>query len=211
MPSRLAALLRTVWWPPLAPIARSVSAQFSVRAILLAVILLYPAVAPADETAIICQDAAAVPHGHYMLLACERQHDKGTPHEFRLKDLRTGEVIWSYPFGRSAEALWSPDGTALAITDYAGSNIAQLFLILPERPQQTMNLQDETTRSLGILPSVAHNDHVYFEAVAWKDSQTLVFRIWGQGDHDPQGFDESFEYRLGGEVVRTSSGPAVGR
>jgi len=132
-------------------------------------------------------------------------------HEFLLKSLRTGEVIWSYPFGRSAEALWSPDGIALAITDYAGSNIAELFLVFPERPKQTVNLQDETARSLGLLPSVVQNDHVYFEAIRWQDPETLLFRVWGQGDHDPQGFDESFEYRIGGGVVRARSGPAGAR
>jgi len=165
----------------------------------------------ADQTEAECENAAGSPQGRYMVLSCERPDRSATPREFRLKDLRTGEVTWIYPFGRSAEALWSPDGAALAITNYAGSNIADLFLVFPERPQQVVNLQGETARSLGLLPSVAQNDHVYFEAVAWKDPETLLFRIWGQGDHDPQGFDESFEYRLGGEVVRTGSAPAGGR
>ena len=169
----------------------------------------FPAVA--DETAIACEDAAAAPHSHYIVLACKRQHDKETPHEFRLKDLRTGEVIWSYPFRRWAEALWSPDGRSLAITDHAGSNSTQLFLVIPGPPQRTVDIQAETARSLDLLPSVTNNHHVYFEAVGWKDPQTLAFRIWGYGDHDPQGFDESFEYRLGGEVVRTRSGPPGGR
>lgn len=169
----------------------------------------FPAVA--DETAITCEDAAAAPRGHYIVLACKRQHDKETPHEFRLKDLRTGEVIWSYQFRRWAEALWSPDGRSLAITDHAGSNSTQLFLVIPGPPQRTVDIQAETARSLDLLPSVTNNLHVYFEAVGWKDPQTLAFRIWGYGDHDPQGFDESFEYRLGGEVVRTGSGPAGGR
>jgi hypothetical protein len=167
--------------------------------------------AVADETAIACEDAAAAPHGHYMVLACERQHDKETPHEFRLEDLRTGEVIWSYQFRLWAEALWSPDGSSLAITDHAGSNSTQLFLVIPGPPKRTVDIQAETARSLDLLPSVTHNLHVYFEAVGWKDPETLAFRIWGYGDHDPQGFDESFEYRLGGEVVRTRSGPAGGR
>jgi len=164
----------------------------------------------ADQTEVECEDAAASPEGHYLVLSCERPRHSEAPREFRLKDLQTGQVTWVYPIGRAAEALWSPDGAALAITDYAGSNIADLFLVFPERPQQTVNLQGETARSLGLLPSVAQNDHVYFEAVAWKDPETLLFRIWGQGDHDPQGFDESFEYRLGGKVARTGSGPARG-
>jgi hypothetical protein len=179
----------------------------AMRAIAFAITLLFAGVTVTDETAITCEDASGDPQGHYMLLSCERHYDREVPHEFRLKDLRTGEVIWSYPFGRSAEALWSPDGTALAITDYAGSNIAELFLVFPVRSQQTVNIQNETARSLGLLPSVVHNDHVYFEAVRWKDPKTLVFRIWGQGDHDPQGFDDLFEYRLGGGVVRAGSSP----
>jgi hypothetical protein len=177
----------------------------------LAIPFLFLAVALADEAEIPCENAAAAPHGHYMVLTCERPHDHETPHEFRLKDLGTGEVVWRYPFARAAEVLWSPDGSALAVTDYARSNLAELFLVFPARPQQTVNLEVETAHSLGLLPSVAHNDHVYFEAVAWKDPETLRFRIWGQGEHDPQGFDESFEYRLGGEVVRTRSGEEKGR
>ncbi len=168
-----------------------------------------PAVSVADEAAIACENAAASPDGDYMVLVCERQHDRDAPHEFRLKDLRAGAVIWSYPFGRWAEALWSPNGSGLAITDHAGSDFTQLLLIIPRSPQQIVNMKAETTRSLGLLPSVTDNHHVYVEAVGWKDPQTLAFRIWGYGDHDPQGFDESFEYRLGGRVVRT--GPAQGR
>ena len=157
----------------------------SMRAIAFAITLLFTGISVADETGITCEDASGDPQGHFMLLGCERHHDREVRHEFRLKDRRTGAVVWSYSFARSAEALWSPDGTALAVTDYAGSNIAELFLIFPERPQRTVNIQNETTRNLGLLPSVVHNDHVYFEAVRWKDAETLMFRIWGQGDHDP--------------------------
>jgi hypothetical protein len=112
-----------------------------------------------------------------MVLVCERQHDKDVRHEFCLNDLRAGAVLSSYPFGRWAEALWSPDGRALAITDHAGSDFTQLLLIIPGPPQQTVNIKDETARSLGLLPSVTDNHHVYFEAVRWKDRETF-FRIW---------------------------------
>jgi len=46
---------------------------------------------------------------------------------------------------------------------------------------------------------------VFLEVVRWLDAKRLRVRLRGWGNRDPEGFDELFDYELGGRFRRASS------
>jgi len=127
----------------------------------------------------------------------------GGQHELRLRVEKSGAARHLMFFGRSAAVLWAPDGNALAVTDRRGSDTWTVLVFFSEKPGET-NLDAELARSLGPLPERTGNHHVYLEAVRWLTAKTLRVRLRGYGDRDPQGFDELFDYELGGRFRRAT-------
>jgi hypothetical protein len=105
--------------------------------------------------------------------------------------------------------VWSPDGNAVAVTDGGGSDFSTVVVFLADHTQEPIDVGAELTRVLGALPERDLNHHVYLEAVRWQNPRTLRFKVRGYGDHDPKGFEELFDYQLGGRVTR--AGHAVSR
>jgi hypothetical protein len=113
---------------------------------------------------------------------------------------------WSYKFMRRLDALWSPDGKALAVTDWTGSNVADVVVLLPEEKCRRVSIPEELFRSLGEQPFLKDSNHSYFEALSWRTPTVLEFRVWGdRGSTVHEDFDERFEYQLGGKVQRSEA------
>jgi hypothetical protein len=106
-------------------------------------------------------------------------------------------------FGRSASVFWAPDGNALAVTDRRGSARSIVLLFLPDKPGVT-DLDAELAKAFSPLPERAENSHVYLEVVRWLGPKTLRVRLRGYGERDPDGFDELFDYELGGRFRRAA-------
>ncbi len=78
-------------------------------------------------------------------------------------------------------------------------------MYFPGRPGESVDLGAELTLAFGPMPEREKNRRVYAEALRWLDPRTLRFRLRGLGDHDPEGFDELFDYVLHERVRRASS------
>lgn len=105
-------------------------------------------------------------------------------------------------FRGTAIVFWSPDGKALAVTDRHG-NTAKVWLFFPDRPGE-IDLDAELQKALGPLPERTGNTRVYLEVVRWLDARRLRLKLHGWGRHDPEGFDELFDYELGGKIRRSN-------
>jgi hypothetical protein len=144
------------------------------------------------------------PSGPFVLRYFTRDDDDYN-HELRLIDTRTDKPCWSLKFMRSADTLWAPSGVALAVTDWIGSNVSELTVVIPEESCPVVSLADEVIRSLGhsVLPE--STNHEYFEASSWRD-KTLLFRVWGDmGAEVREEFKKSFEYQFGGNVTEAQA------
>jgi hypothetical protein len=129
-------------------------------------------------------------------------------HELSLRDTAGGQQRRLLTFGRSAAVLWAPDGNAVAITNWLGSNVSEVTVFFSAGTPHPIDIDDELSRAFGALPERYQNDHVYVEAVRWLSARTLRFRLWGHGDHNPKGFNELFDFPLAEKprrAVRASS------
>lgn len=135
------------------------------------------AVSPDGRFAIVNVDSDTEPH--HMLFLENRQH-------------KTRRKLMEY--GRSIEVLWNPSGTSFAVTDYAGSNLAECLVFSVNDSEAPRNVADALQTSITNLKeqvSLRESSHVYWTAVRWKSSDSLLVRVWGHTDSTPA---KSFQY-----------------
>jgi len=146
------------------------------------------------------------PDGSFVIRYLDQAPGTQESHEVRLIDRRTGRSCWALTFERSVDVLWSPTGRALAVTDWAGSNLADLVVILPADACRRVSLPEELASSLGEAALPKEPNHIYFEAKRWRSADVLEFRVWGDvGVNSRQEFDQTFEYTLDGKVRRAKT------
>ena len=138
------------------------------------------------------------PTGRYKLVFEEA--GQGTPHELVLVTLATGQATRLISFNRRADVLWGPDGNALAITSWDGSDFSELFVVQMDDPSHLVNVAQQLQESFGPMPELVDNHHVYFEALSWIDPRVLRFKVSGHGANNPDGFELFFESDLHGPV-----------
>lgn len=104
------------------------------------------------------------------------------PHGLFFVDSATRESKFIIGFERFVEVLWSPEGTFLAITNWFGSNVSELF-VARVTSLNTLEIRDVLEVAEGDLPgeSEIENLNEYFEALSWETSSILKFKIQGRG------------------------------
>jgi hypothetical protein len=135
------------------------------------------AVSPNGQFAVVNVDSDAEPH-HTLFL-----ENRQTKARQKLMD-----------YERHVEVLWNPNSTTLAVTDYAGSNIAECLLFSVSDPRQPENVADvlrKTIKNSKELAILRKGGHTYWRAVRWTSPHTLVVKVWGHTDENPS---QSFEY-----------------
>jgi len=101
-------------------------------------------------------------------------------------------------YGRDVEVLWNPNSTSFAITDYAGSNVAEclIFAVAGGEPINVTDQLQQGIKNARELAVLRGNDHVYYAAVNWIDPRSLRVKVWGHGDVSPNGFTRFYTYYL---------------
>jgi len=168
----------------------------------LAVLLLaaVPALKVPDPVAFPGPAEAKDPTGRYAVVASTAD---AAGHALSLRVEKSGATRSLLTFGRSARIFWAPDGNAVAVTDRRNGETSKAFLFFPDRPG-AVDLDAELAKALGPLPERDRNGHVYLEVVRWLSAKTLRLRLHGYGTNDPEGFDELFDYELGGRFRRSA-------
>ena len=143
-------------------------------------------------------EEAAAPTGPFVLRYIKPASSE-SEHEVRIVDRSKGSSCWSYRFLRQVDALWSSDGGAVALTDWTGSNLADLIVVFPTQKCRAVSIPDALVRSLGksVLPK--DSNHMYYEATSWRTPTVLEFKVWGDsGSISPLGkFEPLPEVRKG--------------
>jgi hypothetical protein len=170
-----------------------------VRALL--VVLLAVLGAPPEPVAFPKAREAKDPTGRFTVVSTPAGN-AGTGFELRLEGAAAGTPRALRSFVGTAVVFWSPDGKALAVTDRR-ADLAKAWLFYPDRPGE-IDLDAELVKSLGPLPERTGNQHVFLEVVRWLDARKLRLRLRGWGRHDPEGFDELFDYEIGGRFRRAN-------
>jgi hypothetical protein len=108
-----------------------------------------------------------------------------TPHQLVLEG-RAGKASTLLQFDRSVVVRWSPDGQALAVTTYEGSDQATTWVFglgqMPDSSHLDMAAVPDSVRHA----SCVAQSHTYLEAVKWIDNKTLQVRLRSrdQAEHD---------------------------
>jgi hypothetical protein len=123
-------------------------------------------------------------------------------HQLLLHNRETDRTDSLLTFDRHAEALWSPDCRAFAVTDWYASNASRVLLFTLASPNREANLQNLISKAYGSLPEISGNGHVYFHAVAWPKNNVVRVKVSGYGDADPKRFEAFFDCEVGGAVKR---------
>ncbi len=89
--------------------------------------------------------------------------------------------------GRWCEVLWRKDELLVAITDWGGSNCADILLLEPKKIGRARALQDIINMAT-MRATVSRQElqgHCYWEALNWQADGQLRFRIFGHTDTNP--------------------------
>ncbi len=172
---------------------------------LLPLLLAAVAAAAPDPVAFPGPAEAKDPTGRYAVSCVSTKEADGSGHhDLNLKVLKSGRSRLLLSFSRGATVLWSPDGNALAVTERPDGDFSTVFVFRPDGTAAPVDLDAVLAKTLGPLPERSGNAHVYLEAVRWLDAKRLRVRLRGYGDRDPEGFDELFDYELGGRFRRAA-------
>jgi hypothetical protein len=141
------------------------------------------------------------PSGRYAIVAVAPDGYGAGVHELLLKTVQTGQTRPLLAFSRAATVYWSPDGSALAVTDRKSADASTVLLYFSDRPGE-IDLDGALQKSMGPLPERTGNDHVFLDVVRWLDGKRLRLRLHGWGTRDREGFSELFDYDLNGRFKR---------
>jgi len=97
-------------------------------------------------------------------------------------------------YGRSVEVLWNPNSTSFAVTDYAGSNVADCLVFSVTDGGEPQNVADALSGNITNpkeQASLRDSSHIYWTAVRWKSPHSLLVKVWGHTDVAPA---RNFQY-----------------
>jgi hypothetical protein len=131
------------------------------------------------------------------------------PHGLFLVNKESGESRLILGFERSADVLWSPDGQFLAVTNWFGSNVCEVFVFEPGTKEKT-DLKDALEKSIGAFPSTrgVENLSECFQALSWESPSRLKFMVGGHGIREGDGvekFEESYVYDTSGAIQQLTN------
>jgi hypothetical protein len=99
-----------------------------------------------------------------------------SPHRLILQG-RAGKPPTLLQFERSVRVYWSPNGEALAVTNYEGSDQASTWIFRVAQAPDSVHLDlASAPDSVRHAPCIARG-HTYLEAVRWVDGRTLTVRL----------------------------------
>ena len=110
----------------------------------------------------------------------EPQKDSSSIHRLFLSRFGSQKESYLYGFDRSCEVLWTDNGERLAITDWLGSSLSDVYLVETD-PIVVTRLEIPDISKI-VLPEDLDASHVYWEAFKWEAPNQLLVRIFGHTD-----------------------------
>jgi len=126
----------------------------------------------------------------------------GTFHSLWLTEVATGRSRKLIDYIGLAAVAWS-DNEYVVITEYVGRKTSRAMVFPVVEPREPVVLDVSSLIQMIAVEArdtLRGNDHVFIEAVRLQQ-ETFVFRVWGYGQHDPDGFHWNCEYLMSQDKV----------
>jgi hypothetical protein len=145
-------------------------------------------------------DRLPSPDGRHSLKWVAPVTDQDSHHLF-LEDAGSKKQVELLTFPRHVEAFWSQSGSRLAVTNSWASDESTVLLweTLTAKPR---DLLEELAERQGRGVACWNAHHLYLEAKGWRDSDTLLLRLWGYGDPSLPALDRRYRYKVGRGFAR---------
>jgi hypothetical protein len=143
-------------------------------------------------------EPAISPNG--MMAVVNRDDDqRDPPHSLYLVDRRangTETETKIYSYGRHVAVLWNADSTAIAITDYVGSDSSSCLVVRVPNGS-VIDISASLENDPEAHQYVARDHHVYCEISRWVSTTAVAIELYGYGDAHPKGFRLTRRYQVG--------------
>ncbi len=115
---------------------------------------------------------------------CEEDKVHEGAFELILHDLKHGTEKVVFSGGRWCEVLWRPDESYFAITDWGGSDCAEILLVKPDGkgPAKRLDGLLKSSKLRALVSVEEQQGHCYWEALKWEADGRLRFRVFGHTD-----------------------------
>jgi hypothetical protein len=100
-----------------------------------------------------------------------------------------GATVELRHFGRACDTLWSPDSSHLAVTDWLGSNLSDVFIYAVTNSVTGKSVAEQFPKEA--IPDAELKGHCYFEAAKWIGPHHLQVRVFG---HSDEAHSHSFQH-----------------
>jgi hypothetical protein len=108
-------------------------------------------------------------------------------HDGTMRELRHVE--------RSCDVLWSADSSHIAVTDWIGSDVSDIFVYTVTNLPSCISLTGLFPQN--VLPQNEANGHCYYEAMRWLDVHRLQIHIFGHTDEEAgHEFDHAYIFDI---------------
>jgi len=141
------------------------------------------------------------PDGRFVVESKDRNGSSaqyvGTFHSLWLTEVATGRSRKLLDYVGLAAVAWSGN-EYLVITEYVGRKTSRALVFPVAGPEGLVVLDVSTLIQMTAVEArdtLRANDHIFIEAVQLQ-KETFVFRVWGYGQHDPNGFHWDCEYSM---------------
>lgn len=148
-----------------------------------------------DLTAPFREIASYETPNHKWRITCRSKRDAGGWPEHSLAVSLAKEFIGKpiYVTGRWCELLWNDRNDLIALTDWEGSNLAEVTIIDLNQPEMKRRLAEIVPSASQCLSKDELDGHIYWEAVNWEGPSTLEVRVFG---HTDEAHGHEFLYRF---------------
>jgi hypothetical protein len=131
-----------------------------------------------------------------LVVACQPA-ESSRRHALVLKTTDGRSIGTIREFERHLKFEWSPDGRAVALTDYLASNQSVCSIVLVTAGIQPIDLTEMITPS-----KKKWRGHWYCEIERWRGPKRALIKAWGYGGEGLESFEQHYEYGLGKGIVK---------
>ncbi|MCU0894493.1 MAG: hypothetical protein MUD06_09245 [Rhodospirillales bacterium] len=121
------------------------------------------------------------PDFRWQVRCVTEKRSEGFLHSILLSRFGVNEEVSIWVCDRSCDVLWSDDSQRLAITDWTGSSLSELYLVETSVPKAR---RLEVTGIAKLIRKEELEGHCYQEALQWESPRRLAIRIFSVRDLD---------------------------
>jgi len=151
------------------------------------------------------------PDGRYVIRNVDAnpapQQLSGVFHSLFLEEPSTGRSRKLYDYVRRVAVAWSA-GNRIIVTDYTSQKNSRALVLAADESFEPVVIDKpslEAALPAGQRACLSKNDHVFVEASSLQ-GDALVFRVWGYGAQDANGFRLICQYDLARSAVSCGEG-----